>query len=86
MTGEDEIYHERSPNPASAEIYGGDDSLWSQIATVLNRHSAESASNTPDFILAEYLKDCLRAFDRATNARGHWWGAASNWQTMRDSE
>ena len=28
----------------------------------------------PDFILAEYLTDCLRAFDKATVRREEWYG------------
>ena len=46
--------------------------LRSEIRTVLNRHSAENGSNTPDFILADYLLDCLRAFDHASQARAAW--------------
>lgn len=41
---------------------------------MLNRHSAENGSNTPDFILGQYLVDCLKAFDKATNAREKWYG------------
>ncbi len=36
------------------------------LASLLNQHSKEQGSNTPDFILAQYLVDCLEAFDRAT--------------------
>lgn len=43
--------------------------LRQDLTTLLNRHSAESISHTPDFILAEYLIDCLAAYDRATAAR-----------------
>ncbi len=44
------------------------------IETELNRRSAENESNTPDFILAEYLMDCLSAFDKATKRRDKWYG------------
>lgn len=47
-------------------------SVRDEIAQVLNRYSQESGSNTPDFILAQYLVDALAAFDRATNARTEW--------------
>lgn len=43
--------------------------LREEIETVINRCSAENVSNTPDWVLAEYLTDCLAAFDKATNAR-----------------
>lgn len=43
--------------------------LRREIASVLNRHSMEKHSNTPDFILAKYLTNCLRAFDIAMQER-----------------
>lgn len=48
--------------------------LRQELAEVLNRHSAEGRSNTPDFVLAQYLIDCLSAFDYATRARDQWYG------------
>lgn len=50
------------------------DNLRSEIESAINRASAENGSNTPDFILAEYLMDCLSAFDKASNAREKWYG------------
>jgi hypothetical protein len=44
------------------------------IMTILNQVSAENGSNTPDWILAEYLILCLKAFDDATVARDKWYG------------
>lgn len=40
-----------------------------ELGQLINRHSRENGSNTPDFILAQYLTDSLAAFDRAVNAR-----------------
>lgn len=34
-----------------------------KIAAAINCHSLENGSDTPDFILAEYLKRCLGVFD-----------------------
>lgn len=50
------------------------ESLRTEIAAAINRHSVESNSNTPDFILAEYLTGCLSAFDQAVTARERWYG------------
>jgi len=36
---------------------------------LINRTNMEAGSNTPDFILANYLLECLQAFDRASNLR-----------------
>lgn len=49
-------------------------SLKSKIQDLLNRECAESGSNTPDFILASYLSDCLSTFDRAVRHRDRWYG------------
>ena len=40
-----------------------------ELEELINSNSVENASNTPDFILAEYLTDCLISFGKATNAR-----------------
>ncbi len=48
--------------------------LSEEIGIVLNKHSREEDSNTPDFILAEYLVKCLEAFELASNRREVWYG------------
>ena len=53
---------------------GGKMTLQEEIKMVLNKHCAENNSNTPDFILGEYLVACLEAFNRATNRRENWYG------------
>lgn len=45
-----------------------------ELESLINRHSKENGSDTPDFILAEYLNDCLTAFDKAAKARAKWYG------------
>lgn len=46
--------------------------LADDLATVLNRHSRESRSGTPDFVLAEFLTAALVAFETAMRARCAW--------------
>lgn len=46
----------------------------SELASLLNRHSEENGSNTPDFILARYLTDCLEVWNATTKAREAWYG------------
>lgn len=48
--------------------------LQEELAALLNKRSAERRSNTPDFVLAEYMLSCLRAFEQATIARDSWYG------------
>ena len=45
-----------------------------QFEDLINRLSLENGSDTPDFILAEYLTGCLAVFDRAVNKRTKWYG------------
>lgn len=40
-----------------------------EIESLINRHSMENGSDTPDFILADYLVACLTAFDAAVKRR-----------------
>lgn len=48
--------------------------LRHEIERAINRVCAENTSNTPDFILADFLVSCLAAFDRATIERTRWYG------------
>ena len=48
--------------------------LRNELSAVLNRFSMENGSNTPDFILADYLMACLAAFDATSRAREKWFG------------
>lgn len=45
-----------------------------ELVCLLNKYSKENASNTPDFILAGYLKSCLLAWNEATKDRETWYG------------
>jgi hypothetical protein len=45
-----------------------------RLQNAVNCLSMENASDTPDFILAEYLCGCLENFDRAVIAREKWYG------------
>ena len=43
-----------------------------KLASLLNRESRENSSDTPDFLLAEFMSSCLRAFDLAVKSRTFW--------------
>lgn len=45
-----------------------------ELDALLNRYSKENGSNTPDFILGNYLRNCLDAWNEATKARDQWYG------------
>jgi len=43
------------------------------LTKLINAHSQENNSDTPDHILARYLESCLMAFDEAVRQRDKWW-------------
>lgn len=43
-----------------------------ELESLINKFSKENGSDTPDFILAEFLDNCLAAFDLAVSARTHY--------------
>ena len=45
-----------------------------ELESLINKHSMENGSDTPDFILAQYLSGCLENFDKALAARETWYG------------
>lgn len=56
-------------------------SFRKELEEIINRNSQENGCNTPDFILAEYLSNCLLAFDNAVNARERWYGRSEGWRS-----
>jgi hypothetical protein len=48
------------------------------LETLINHHSLENGSDTPDFILASYLRECLATFNLALTARERWYGRSLN--------
>ena len=54
-----------------------------ELQKLINYHSLEGGSNTPDFILATYLLDCLETFDKCICRREEWYGRPS---TLPDEE
>jgi hypothetical protein len=45
-----------------------------ELGELINKHSQENNSNTPDFVLARFMRRCLDAFDAATVRRDQWYG------------
>lgn len=40
-----------------------------ELESLINKNSLENESDTPDYILSEFLIGCLNAFDAAVNKR-----------------
>lgn len=43
-----------------------------ELQSLINRHSVENQSDTPDFILASYLTGCLQMYNNAVMKRDKW--------------
>jgi hypothetical protein len=52
-----------------------EDKFITELRDLINSHCKENGSNTPDFVLAAYLKRCLDNWDRTTKDRDKWYGA-----------
>lgn len=48
--------------------------LSEEVSALLNKHSRENESDTPDFILAEYLMRALESYEKAISDRDRWHG------------
>lgn len=49
------------------------ESFRDALESLINCHSMERGSDTPDFILARYLDSCLKAYDTAVCEREKWY-------------
>jgi hypothetical protein len=48
-------------------------SFEKELEELINKYSKENDSDTPDFILATYISECLIAYARAVNDRDEWY-------------
>ncbi len=48
--------------------------LETKLRNLINSENREADSDTPDFILAEYMMACLDAFELASNKREVFYG------------
>jgi hypothetical protein len=45
-----------------------------ELEQLVNRYSIENESDTPDFILAKYIRNCLDTWNAAVKSRDQWYG------------
>lgn len=70
----------RPPAPSDPWIPQKTDRLpdfETELKALLNKHSKENGSNTPDCMLARYLCTCLESFNDAVRQRDAWYGISS---------
>ena len=44
-----------------------------ELEALINKHSLENQSNTPDFLLSLYLENCLANWNAITTQRDRWY-------------
>jgi hypothetical protein len=74
----DNMNDDARDSSASRGSAGGIQGFTAELSDLLNRHSMESASGTPDFILAAYLANCLLAWNQSMQEREAWYGRQAN--------
>lgn len=62
------------------------DTFEDELTALVNKYSLEALSNTPDFILAYYLKDCLLAFNSVQQRRKEWFSAREEFRASQLAE
>lgn len=58
--------------------------LEKDLTALLNSHSMERISDTPDFLLAQHMIESLRQFDQSTRARKFWYSPDMQKPTLSD--
>lgn len=43
------------------------------LASLINKHSLENGSDTPDFILARHMVACLLIYNQSANQNSKWY-------------
>jgi hypothetical protein len=69
----DKIYELMRIGLEFTNTYKNKKELVEIFAAAINKYSLENDSNTPDFILAEYLYDCLQNANLIIGRRSVWY-------------
>jgi len=56
-----------------------------ELTMLINSYSIENQSNTPDFLLAQFIIGCLNAYKVAVNNRDLWYGF-NPWPNQMEGE
>ena len=60
------------------------ESFEKELGDLINKYSIENESNTPDWLLAQYLVSCVKAFTTATQQRETWYGRDPRPTTIKE--
>jgi hypothetical protein len=45
-----------------------------ELESLINKYGMERGSDTPDFLIAEYMSNCLIAYQQVVTKRDKWFG------------
>lgn len=57
-----------------------------ELSSLINKYSRENMSDTPDFILAQYLEGCLTNYSIAVTKRDQWFFGKTVWGYKAEKE
>lgn len=63
-----------TPAESRARLFPEGPTFERDLERLINKYSQENGSDTPDFILAKYLNDCLTIWNHTITARERWYG------------
>lgn len=56
-------------NPKEQEL-----TFEKELEALINKYSIENGSDTPDFLIAEFMSNCLIAYQQVVTKRDKWFG------------
>jgi hypothetical protein len=80
------IRYGKAFKPSFLGIKAVDSSFVQKLENLINSYSIENESNTPDYILAAYIRESLNAYNNAINARENWYGRGPKKYADEDPE
>ena len=69
---EQDCYSKNRPPLKSG--FNSNENLKLQLSKIMNNYGIDTERNTPDYILAEYLIDCLKSYKKIQDANMSWHG------------
>lgn len=65
------------------EVLAGKRTFENELRELINKYSKENDSDTPDFLLQEFLSDSLDAYSKTVKKRDEWFGV-DMWDRKKD--
>jgi hypothetical protein len=55
-----------------------------ELEALINKYSKENDSNTPDFILARYLVNCMENYSQIVTTRDNWFRVQPHTEPLKE--